>query len=88
MLSGMGQLQLAAAIWTAANSPSRKVRIVCDGERISVFLDEGKTPVWSSTEYAGAIRRARPFGFARFRGDNVRLSGVRVRKPKSKENDR
>ena len=42
----------------------------------------------SSAEYAGAIRRARPFGFARFRGDNVRLSGVRVRKPKSKENDR
>ena len=73
----------AAAIWTAANSPSRKIRIVCDGERISVFLDEGETPVWSSTEYAGAIRRARPFGFARFRGDNVRLSGVRVRKPKS-----
>ena len=72
----------AAAIWTTANSPSRKVRIVCDGERVSVFLDEGETPVWSSGEYAEAIRRARPFGFARFSGDNVRLSGVRVRKPK------
>ena len=78
----------AAAIWTAANSPSRKIRIVCDGERISVFLDERETPVWSSAEYAGAIRRARPFGFARFRGDNVRLSGVRVRKPKSAESAR
>ena len=78
----MFDIPSAAAIWTASNSPSRKIRIVCDGERISVFLDGGETPVWSSTEYAGAIRRALPFGFARFRGDNVRLSGVRVRKPK------
>ena len=79
----MFDIPSAAAVWTAANGPARKIRIVCDGERISVYLDGGETPVWSSAEYAGAIRRALPFGFARFRGDNVRLSDVRVRKPRT-----
>lgn len=64
--------------WIAAAGPSlaRKIRLSCDGERLSVFVD-GEL-VWNSVERGVALGKVKPVGFLRFHGDNVRISDVFV----------
>lgn len=76
----MFKIDSSELTWIPASGPSlrRKIRIVCNGNRLSVFVDGETSPVWSSDAFFKALRKAKPVGFAEFRGDNVRISKVFV----------
>lgn len=65
--------------FSAGMEDSRRIRIRCNGQEIAIFIGEAMKPTWSSSVYASAMKRANPIGYARFRGENVRLSDIIVR---------
>ena len=71
------------ANWREGQGKKQKIRIMCDGKRIDVFVGESATPLASSKKFAYAFRRAPKYGFLRFHGDNVRVSDIIVRLPRN-----
>ena len=69
------------AMWKPATRDARVIRISCVDGRVDVFVDGGEEPVVSTPEHAAAIRRSPEIGFARFHGENVKISDIAVRKP-------
>ena len=76
----MFKIKPKKATWKQAAHDARDVRIVCENGRVDVFVD-GDEPVVSTIEHAAAIRRSPEIGFARFHGENVKISGIAVRRP-------
>ena len=68
--------------WKKAEGEGRKIRIRGDGTGVEVFVGDGEEPILATTRYANAIRRAPEVCYARFRGENVRISDIAVRKPR------
>ena len=68
------------ASWADAKETKRKVRIVCDGESVGVYVDDATEPLCSSSRFAEAIRESPERGMATFRGENVRISNIAVRR--------
>ena len=79
----MFKIKPKKAMWKPATRDARDIRIVCDDGRVDVFVDGGDEPVVSTTEHAAAIHRSPEIGFARFHGENVKISDVAVRLPSS-----
>ena len=69
------------AMWKPATRDARGIRISCVDGRVDVFVDGGEEPVVSTPEHAAVIRRSPEIGFARFHGENVKISDIAVRKP-------
>ena len=69
------------ATWKPAARDARGIRIVCDDGRVDVFVDGGADPLVSTSEHAAAIHRSPEIGFARFHGEDVRISDIAVRRP-------
>lgn len=72
------------AIWKPATRDARGIRIVCDNGRVDVFVDGGDEPVVSTTDHAAALWRSPEIGFARFHGENVKISDIAVRQPSTR----
>ena len=68
----------SAAYWSEASDPKRKIRIVCDGRSVSVYVGGSAEPLCSSSEFAHALTRSPESGKASFRGDNIRISNITV----------
>ena len=68
------------AKWIPAKGDRRQVRIACDGGRLDIYVDGGDKPVVSTHEYSDAITLSPETGWARFHGENVRISDIVVRK--------
>ena len=69
------------AKWKKADGKDRKIRIVCDGTVVKVFVDGDAEPLLATSRYSDAIRRAPEICYVRFRGECARISDITVRKP-------
>ncbi len=78
----MFKIDPSAAVWTETEDAERRVRIVCDDSSIKIFLGNTDKPVVETSRYATAIRRSPEPCYARFRGENVRITGITARKPR------
>lgn len=67
------------AKWTGATEARRRVRVVCDGRRIKVYVGDACKPLRSTSRYRLALEKSPDVGYARFRGENVRVSDIVVR---------
>ena len=63
-----------------ASDYNRKIRIAWSNGRLDVYVDGGDRPVLSTRAFASAIRRSPECGYARFRGEDVEISNIVVRK--------
>ena len=71
----------SCAIWEKADRDCRRIRIVVDGDGgLHVFAGNSARPVLSTKAFCDTIRRSPKTCYARFRGDNVRISDIAVRK--------
>ncbi|MBQ6328402.1 MAG: hypothetical protein IJI35_05255 [Kiritimatiellae bacterium] len=77
----MFKIKPSKATWKPAARDARSIRITCDDGRVDVFVDGGADPLVSTTEHAAAIRRSPEIGFARFHGEDVKISDIAVRRP-------
>ena len=68
------------ASWADAKEAKRKVRIVCDGESVGVYVGDAADPLCKSSRFAEAIRVSPERGMATFRGENVRVSDIAARR--------
>ena len=68
------------ASWADAKEAKRKVRIVCDGESVGVYVGDATEPLCKSLRFAEAIKESPERGMATFRGENVRISNIAVRR--------
>ena len=69
--------------WAKAQGDERRIRIVVNGDGgLEVYVGDTERPVVSTYKYADAINRSPETCHARFRGDNVRISNITVRKPR------
>ena len=69
--------------WAKAQGGGRRIRIVVNGDGgLEVYVGDTERPVVSTYKYADAINRSPETCHARFRGDNVRISNITVRKPR------
>ena len=75
------------ALWKPATRDARGIRIVCDNGRVDVFVDGGDEPLISTADYAAAFQRSPEIGFARFHGENVKISDIAVRQPSIDSHD-
>ena len=68
------------ASWADAKEAKRRVRIVCDGQSVSLYVGDAVEPFCKSSRFAEAIRESPERGMATFRGENVRISNIVVRR--------
>ena len=71
----------SCAIWEKADGASRRIRIRVDGDGgLYVFVGDSAKPVLSTRAFCDMIRHSPETCYARFRGENVRISNIAVRK--------
>ena len=69
----------SAAYWAETPDIKRRIRIVCDGQSVGVYIGSSPEPLCFSSNFAQAIMESPEFGKASFRGDNIRISDISVR---------
>ena len=76
----MFKIDPGAAVSKPAEGLERRVKIVCDGGRLDVYVDGGASPVVSTRAFATAIAQSPEIGYTSFHGKDVSVSKVVVRK--------
>ncbi|MCR5751317.1 MAG: hypothetical protein K6G91_05085 [Kiritimatiellae bacterium] len=69
-----------SAVEKPAKGLHRRVRIVCEGGRLDVYVDGGDSPVVSTRQFATWIGKGPVIGYASFHGKDVAVSDVVARK--------
>ena len=68
------------AEWVDATEAKRRVRVVCDGREVAVYVGGMDKPLQATGRFGRALQRSPDIGYARFRGEDVRVSNIVVRK--------
>ena len=76
----MFKIDPGAAVSKPAEGLERRVKIVCDGGRLDVYVDGGSSPVVSTRAFATSIAQSPEIGYTSFHGKDVSVSKVVVRK--------
>ena len=68
------------AAWAETTETKRCVRVVCDGRKVEVYVGDMEKPLQSTTCFDEALMMSPDVGYARFRGTDMRVSNIVVRK--------
>ena len=68
------------AAWAETTETKRRVRVVCDGRKVEVYVGDMEKPLQSTTCFDEALMMSPDVGYARFRGTDMRVSNIVVRK--------
>lgn len=75
----MFNIDSGMAKWAEASEVQRRVRVVCDGRTVKAYVGDASKPLCSTSRYKLARKKSPDVGYARFRGEDVRVSNIVVR---------
>ena len=76
----MFDIEPSKATWVESTEAKRRVRVVCDGRKVEVYVCNMEKPLQSTACFEEALMESPDVGYARFRGVDVRVSNIVVRK--------
>ena len=76
----MFDIEPSKATWVESTEAKRRVRVVCDGRKVEVYVCNMEKPLQSTACFEEALMESPDVGYARFRGADVRVSNIVVRK--------
>ena len=88
MVGMYAEMMCVAAIESRHKRFDSMVRITCNETTVQAFLEESESPIISTDWFADDIADPPDVFYPCFRGQNIRIAKIAVRKPKPPEDEK